>query len=158
MTDDLKTHTRTFVLRLDSCLFCGSCQANCITEKGIRLSNQYDMATYNRDEAVVSVEKDLLVCEHCECVIGAKDHIRFLAKKLGILAYGNPTMILANQQELQLADADSAKKHKADVELNSKTSANPETRPNMFKILCPRCRRLVMLKDEYGQATDKISP
>jgi hydrogenase-4 component H len=26
---------RKFTLHLDSCIFCGQCQANCITEKGI---------------------------------------------------------------------------------------------------------------------------
>ena len=128
MVDDLKTRMRTLTLRLDSCLFCGSCQANCITEKGIMLSREYDLATYSRESAVVSVEKELLICEHCGSVIGAKDHIRFLAKKLGILAYGNPALILAHQDNLKIAKVDAG----------------------MAKVLCPKCRRESMLKDEYG--------
>lgn len=145
LTDDLKTRTRTLVLRLDSCLFCGNCQANCITEKGIILSDKYDLATYERESAVESVEKELFVCEHCECVIGAKDHIKFLAKKLGILAYGNPTLILVNQDRLSL-------KHKSDAEFGIKASAESiDNRPVMFKVLCPKCRREAMLKDEYGK-------
>ena len=105
------------------------------------------MVTYDREQATVSVEKELLVCEYCECVIGAKDHIRFLAKKLGILSYGNPTLIMANQEELTLADKEDIKKHKAEAEPS-------EGRPVMFKVLCPRCRRIAMLKDEYGQSSE----
>lgn len=144
ITDDLKARMRKFVLRLDSCLFCGNCQANCITEKGIMLSDKYDLATYERESSVVTVEKELLICDHCECVIGAKDHIRFLAKKLGILAYGNPTLILANQDKLKIVDAESGKRHKNETE-------PAEGRPAMFKVLCPKCRREAMLKDEYGK-------
>ena len=137
ITDDLKNRTRKLTLRLDSCLFCGSCQANCITEKGIMLGNEYDLAVYKREDAVVSVEKELLVCEHCEAVLGAKDHMRFLAKKLGILAYGNPTFILGNQP---------------DAELGAKSAPEIiDARAGMFKVLCPNCRRHAMLKDEYGK-------
>lgn len=145
VTDDLKARTRALTLRLDSCLFCGNCQANCITEKGIKLTAEYDLATYDRQQATVSVEKELLVCEHCECVIGVKDHIRFLAGKLGVLAYSNPTLILASQDELRLAETEGIGKHKA----GSEPSAFE--RPGMFRVLCPRCRRAAMLKDEYGK-------
>ncbi len=145
MTDDVKTHTRKFVLRLDSCIFCGSCQENCITEKGIMLSTDYDLATYERETSTVSVEKELVICEHCDCIIGAKDHINFLARKLGVLSYGNPTLIFANQDNLKVADAEGARRHKSAVEPT-------DLRPGMFKILCPKCRRESMLKDEYGKS------
>jgi len=140
--DDLKTRMRNITLRLDSCLFCGNCQANCITQKGIMLGNKYDLATYKREESITSVDKEIIVCEHCECVIGAKDHIRFLVKKLGVLAYGNPTLILASQDTLRLSETN----------LDSKAPAvDASGRPGMFKILCPRCRRESMLTDEYGK-------
>lgn len=141
MTDDVKAKTRRFELKLDSCLFCGNCQANCITEKGIMLSNQYDMVTYDRNQATVSVEKELLICEHCGCIIGAKDHIRFLARKLGVLAYSNPTLILANQNELKKEN------DFADISV----SEPGQGRPVLFKILCPRCRRSAMLEEEYSK-------
>jgi hydrogenase-4 component H len=151
LTDDLKTHIRTLVLRLDSCIFCGNCQANCITEKGIMLSTEYDLSTYERESSTVSVEKELVVCEHCDCVIGAKDHLKFLARKLGVLAYGNPTLILANQDNLKLADSENIKKRKSETELGVKSAAEPaEGRPAIFKVLCPRCRRESMIKEEYG--------
>jgi len=152
VTDDIKTRTRTLILRLDSCIFCGNCQANCITEKGIMLSNKYDLATYNREASVVSVEKELLVCEHCDCVIGAKDHIKFLAKKLGVLSYSNSTLVMANQDNLKFTDTDAARKHKADLELGKKPVSEPNNnRPVMFKLLCPKCRREALLRDEYGK-------
>jgi len=149
--DDIKSRTRTLTLRLDSCLFCGNCQANCITEKGIMLSKDYDLATYDRTQSVVSVEKELIVCENCECVIGAKDHLRFLAKKIGVLAYSNPTLILTNQTELKLVDIEGTKKQKTEFDFGIRPpDADMTARPAMFTILCPRCRRASMIKDEWG--------
>lgn len=149
ITDDIKARTRTLTLRLDSCLFCGSCQANCITKKGIELSAQYDMATREKGRATVSVEKELLVCEACESAVGTKDHIRFLASKLGALAYGNPVLILANQDGLSLCEPESTKRHKSeDVFDKRPSSRSPAGRAGIFKILCPGCRRLAMLEDE----------
>ncbi len=151
ITDDLKGRVRKLVLRLDNCLFCGNCQANCITEKGIRLGSQYDLAVYDRQQAFVSVEKDLLVCEQCECVIGAKDHIRFLAKKIPMLSYSNPTFIMASQSELKIADTEGAKKQKQDSDFAGKTQDDRhKARPVMFRVLCPGCRRAALLEDEYG--------
>lgn len=140
VADDLKARTRTLTLRLDSCIFCGNCQANCITKNGITFSSQYDMAAYDIKEAAVFQEKDLLICEFCGSVIGTKDHIKFLAKKLGPLAYGNQTLILANQDGLSLGDVDNRPASKTSFE-----------RTLMFKVLCPQCRRAAMLEDEWGQ-------
>ncbi len=139
VTDDARSGKRNLTLKLEDCIFCGNCQANCITEKGISFTNEYDMATYDRKAAIVTIEKDLLLCEDCGCIIGTKDHIRFLAKKLGILAYSNPLMILTNQQQLKLAEP-----------MQHKPLDRHKGRQAMFRVLCPKCRRQVMLEDEWG--------
>jgi formate hydrogenlyase subunit 6/NADH:ubiquinone oxidoreductase subunit I len=36
---------RAFTLRYDICIYCGQCQANCLTGKGIMLSKEFDLAT-----------------------------------------------------------------------------------------------------------------
>lgn len=138
--DDVKAMVRRITLRLESCIFCGQCQANCITEKGVQYTNEYDLATFDRSDATVGIEKELLLCEHCGDVVGTKDHLRFLAKRLGPLAYGNPLLILTAQQELKIAEPIPTEKIKP-----------PLRRPALFRILCPKCRREVMLVDEWGK-------
>jgi hydrogenase-4 component H len=103
------------------------------------LSNNYDAASYEKSQMTISVEKRLLACDSCGSIVGAKDHLLFLAKKLGPLAYANPVLILANQAELKLGE----------YSLSSSSSYRPAAgRTIMFKVLCPNCRRLVILEDE----------
>jgi len=129
---DAEPAIRRLDLHYDSCIFCGQCQAACITQEGIKLSNKFDLAVFDRQKAVESVEKELTLCEGCGCVVGAKDHLSWVAKKLGPLAYSSPTSYLASLKELRLAYLD--------VE-------RPEelTRQDRIKILCPKCRREVTL-------------
>jgi len=129
---------RRLVLHFDICVFCGQCQANCITEKGIKLTGEYDLALFNRNEATVRVEKELLVCEECGKVIGAKDHLLFLARKLGPLAYGNMPLLLTAFRELELIKA-------------PPTIGPPLRRAHIFRIICPRCRREALLQDIWGK-------
>ena len=134
MVDEEK---RKFTLHLDSCIFCGQCQANCITEKGITLTKEYDLALFDRSKAIEEVEKELLRCEFCNCVIGAVDHIRWLAKKLGPLAYSNPTLMLTSLRELTPPPSE-------------KIAPRPEgpiSRSDHIRILCSRCRREVTLTE-----------
>lgn len=133
-----KPPMRRLVLHFDICIFCGQCQANCITEKGVKLTGEYDLALFNRNEAIVKVEKELLVCEECGKVIGAKDHLYFLASKLGPLAYGNMPLLLTASGELELVKT-------------PPTIGPPLRRAHIFRILCPRCRREVLLEDIWGK-------
>ncbi len=133
-----KPPTRKLVLHFDTCIFCGQCQASCITEKGIKLTAEYDLALFDRNEATVRVEKELLVCEECGKVIGAKDHLYFLVRKLGPLAYGNMPLLLRGFGELELVEA-------------PPIIGLPLRRAHMFRLLCPRCRREVLLEDIWGK-------
>jgi hydrogenase-4 component H len=124
----------------DMCNFCGNCQANCITEKGIQLTKQYDMACFDRKRAMESIELELAVCDLCHAVITPKSHLRWLAGRLGTLAYGNPTLLLTSQREL--------------IPVESGIPGEELRRPDIFKILCTKCRHEVMLKDIWGQEYD----
>ena len=135
MTDVVDTDPplRKLDLHYDSCIFCGQCQAACITQEGIKLSNKFeDLSVFDRNEAVESIEKELVLCEGCGCVVGAKDHLTWVAKKLGPLAYSSPTSYLTALKDLKLAYLKVEK---------------PEglTRQDRIKILCPKCRREITL-------------
>jgi len=129
---DSEIPLRRLELHYDSCIFCGQCQAACITREGIKLSNKFDLALFDRKQAVESVEKELVLCEGCGCVVGAKDHLAWVAKKLGPLAYSSPTAYLSVLKELKLAYLEVSKKEEL-------------TRQDRIKVLCPKCRREVTL-------------
>lgn len=131
-TIDVDPPLRRLDLHYDSCLFCGQCQAACITQEGIKLSDKFDLAVFDRNEAVESVEKELVLCEACRCVIGARDHLVWIAKSLGELAYSSPTSYLSALKDLKLAY------------LNVEKSEDL-TRQDRVKILCPKCRREITL-------------
>ena len=104
MEESAETGKRTMTCRYDVCIFCGTCQANCITEKGITLSHEFELSALDRTGMQEQVEKDLLVCETCDQIIGAVDHIRWVARRLGPLAFGNPLLMLSSLQSLKAAD------------------------------------------------------
>ncbi|MBN1781477.1 4Fe-4S dicluster domain-containing protein [bacterium] len=127
---------RKMEVRFDMCNFCGNCQAHCITEKGIQLTKIFDLSCFDRKLAVESIEKELIVCELCNSIITTRDHLKWLIRRLGTLAYGNPTLLLVNQREL--------------IPVESGKPAEDLRRPDILKVLCPRCRQTVMVKDIWG--------
>ena len=138
--EPVKTKTpqpvRKIECRYDTCIFCGNCEANCITEKGIQLTDQWNLALFDRKLAVEEIEKELIICELCDSIVSTKDHLRWLAKRLGTLAYGNPTLLLVSQREL--------------IPVESGVKGDELRRPDILKVLCPKCRHEVMLKDIWG--------
>jgi hydrogenase-4 component H len=136
MTDDLKANPpkRNLVIHYDSCIFCGQCQAGCITKEGVKQTNKLDdLSVFDREEAIDSVEKELVLCEGCGCLVGAKEHLAWVARKLGPLAYSSPTAYLSALKDLKLAYL----KVERSKEL---------TRQDRVKILCPTCRREITLE------------
>ena len=135
--EDKRSGVRRLIYRWDKCIFCGECERNCITQKGIYLTQEYDLAVLNREEATETVEKELLLCEHCGEIIGARDHLRWLVKeKLKEKTFSNPTLFLSSHQELEL--------------IPSLPGEEVLPRSKNLKILCPRCRRLTYLEEEWG--------
>ncbi|RKY02300.1 MAG: 4Fe-4S ferredoxin [Spirochaetes bacterium] len=114
----------------DTCIFCGSCEAACIADnQGIKLTDKWDLAFFDRKEAYETIEKELQLCEMCGTVIACKDHLSWIAKKLGELAFSSPTLYQTRLRELGIIDD------------NILAVAKEYGRADRVKILCARCRR-----------------
>lgn len=123
--------TRTLEHRSDLCIFCGQCQANCPTQKGIMLTREFDIATTGpRKTLRHNIGKELAVCECCAEPIVPKDQIAWVSEKLGPLAFSSVSVMLFY---LTGQNPTPAKKTEPD-------------RHSRFKILCPKCRREAVLK------------
>lgn len=130
---------RKILRSYDMCVFCGQCQYLCTTEKGVELTPEYELATVDRTKSFAEQNFEMVLCEDCGARIATKNHLRWIFKKLGALAYGNPTLLLHEQSD-QLPE----------------TNVTPEMdgenqRANMYKMLCAKCRHQVYIYDEYGK-------
>jgi len=137
MTDDTAASppVRRFVLRYDQCIFCGHCHYNCTTEDGIVQTAKYDLATFDRASVVTTLEKELLLCEKCGEVVGALDHVKWVAARAGAKAYASPNLALTLERDLAPGELPTA-------------PARPEPgRPDITRILCPHCRRQVVFEE-----------
>ncbi len=135
--DDLEADppARKITYRYDTCIFCGNCQDNCTTEKGIKLSNQWDLATFDRTATSETHEFELQMCEKCGAVVGTKKHLVWLAEKLGPLAYTNPSILLAKSADL-LAEQLTEAQPKPGAGAGEK----PPDTSDFMRILCPKCK------------------
>ncbi|OGX45475.1 MAG: hypothetical protein A3G38_03465 [Omnitrophica WOR_2 bacterium RIFCSPLOWO2_12_FULL_51_8] len=128
---------RKFTLRWDICVFCGLCQANCPTEKGIMLSQEFALATTEDREALKQeIEKELLVCGCCAEPIVPVEQYGWVAKKIGPLLFSNSSLTLSYLREAGLAPREGLFPKK-EMEFQ---------RADRIKIICPRCRREAVLK------------
>ena len=137
--DDVENRKRTLKLRYDICNFCGQCNLYCTTETGIDYTTEYDLADFSRENMVETVEKELAICEMCGGVVGTKDHLRWISERLGSLAYSNPTLILSGFDELTSME-----------QIHVRNEERKIYREDIFRILCPNCRRKVYLTEEWG--------
>lgn len=138
VVDDLASGMRALKLRYDICNFCGQCHLYCTTRDGIDYTGEYDLASLDRSEMVVTVEKELARCELCGGVAGTKDHLAWIAERLGSLGYANPTLILSGMNRLSGESATQLRSERRKVD-----------RDDIFRILCPDCRRKVFLTEEW---------
>jgi len=138
--DDLTANppVRKITLRYDTCIFCGNCQENCTTEKGIKLSNKWDLAGLDRASMAETQEYELQLCEKCGALIGTKKHLVWLYEKLGPLAYTNPSLLLAKSGELTTEPQHIHQPPNGSV---GGQPSDKETRSSDFmQILCPKCK------------------
>jgi formate hydrogenlyase subunit 6/NADH:ubiquinone oxidoreductase subunit I len=126
---------RRLTVHWDVCIFCGNCQAYCLTGKGIVLSNEYAFAVLQRREELIHrVEKKMVVCDHCREPVVPFDQYTWVARKLGPFCFSNASLILFYMRFLDLcaqAGKDERGGHK---------------RADRIKVLCPRCRREAVLQ------------
>lgn len=132
---------RRMELHFDRCIFCGQCQALCTTKEdtppGIKLTNEFDLAVFDRRDAVEkSNNLEMALCQSCGETITTKAHLKWIAEKLGPLAYSNPTLFLSKLKSLALI---------SDIE---KIVKEDLTRSDRIKILCAKCRRKTTLEKD----------
>lgn len=129
--------TRTLTVHWDVCIGCGQCQANCPPEKGIVLSQDFDLAT-TEDRRLLKgdIERTLVVCSCCKEVIAPYEQIMWVAKRLGPLCFSNASLVLFYLRDLHLASQENP------------LSQDPEKleRVDRIRVLCPHCRREAVLK------------
>ena len=135
VSEDGKKGKRILTLYYQNCEFCGFCEESCITGKGVRLSQDFDLATFDRRSVFTRVEKDLALCEICGKPVTAWEHLRWLSDKLGYLAYTNPQIIVATHLNL--------------LEIQKKAPRQKVIwRFDQMRILCPQHRREVYRVEE----------
>jgi formate hydrogenlyase subunit 6/NADH:ubiquinone oxidoreductase subunit I len=135
--DDKKKKIRYIDRDYGLCIFCGQCQDHCITGKGVKLSDKiYDMATFDRTQLVEKQEKELLICESCGAIITTKEHIQFLHRKLGPIAFSSILNLNMLNEKLRLSES-------RDTEVDVRDELK---RKDMFNIICPNCLRKVLVK------------
>lgn len=124
---------RRLVQHLDGCLWCGQCARYCPTGQGITLGPEYAFVGFAPEDFEERVEKTLALCEVCGEAIAPVDQLRWLADRLGPIAYANPTLLGIRARDLGLVEDDRAA-HPDDV-----------TRLDRLAVQCPRCRRKTAL-------------
>jgi len=135
--DDKEKKLRVIRRDYGKCIFCGQCEANCITGKGVKLSDEiFDLSTFNRKELVEYQERELLICEGCGEIITTRDHIKFLYSKLGVKGYSSIMNLNILNEKLKLAPEEDVK---TPVQDGLK-------RKDMFNVICPNCLRKVLVK------------
>ena len=139
VVDDVEAGTRTIRLRYDICNFCGQCHTYCTTKDGVDYTGEYDLAGPDKDAFVVTVEKELALCEICGGVAGTKDHLRWIAKRLGSLGCANPSLMLADMEALGQVET-----------VHHRAENRAPGREDIFRILCPECRRTIFITEEWG--------
>ena len=136
VSDDQEAGIRTIVRDYGRCIFCGQCEAFCITGEGVKLSNRiYDMAAFDRTKGVETQTRELLLCSSCGDVITTKEHVQFLFNKLGPKGYSS-TLAMNVFNETLIPDPES-------VEVGVQDELK---RKDMFNIICPNCQRSLQVK------------
>ncbi|MGD2279437.1 MAG: 4Fe-4S dicluster domain-containing protein [Candidatus Omnitrophota bacterium] len=127
---DPKDPKRKLIHHTDTCIFCGQCEAACIADnEGIKLSNEWELSFFDRKEANESIEKELQLCEVCGDAIACKDHLKWIAERIGELTFSNPTLYLSRLRSLGIVDE------------NIISAMKDYGRSDRVKIVCARCRR-----------------
>lgn len=135
-----KPPVREVIWHYDLCIYCGQCERLCTTKKGVKLSNEFDLATDDRKTLFSGVEQELILCEDCGEILAPKAQLLWMIKKLGPLYSGNFNLIYTSQKELRISE-----------DRNTGIVPPPIQRPDLYRILCPKCRHLVLVFNQTGK-------
>jgi len=134
-----KKATRKMILHLDECHYCGQCSALCTTRDdnppGIKHTTKFDLAGPDRVAMVTETdEKELCLCELCGAVITSKAHLDWVARKLGSLAFSNPTLFVSSLKTMGFGE---------DMVVGFRDYI---VRSDRLKVLCAKCKRRATLE------------
>ncbi len=131
VTDDLDATPpkRVLVQHLDACIVCGQCERYCPTQKGIRMSREWDFAGFGPKDFEEQIEKELVMCEVCGELLAPADQLSWLAERLGPASFANPTLAMFAGQRLGY------------VEQGVRSSSVSMLRADRMAIQCPKCKR-----------------
>jgi len=129
---------RVIVRDYGKCIYCGQCGALCTTKEGIVFTNEFALATLDRSSLIETIEDELVFCERCGKPITTKRHLLWLYRKLGTKAYANPTIFLTKFLSEGLS------------ETPPEIDREKIIREDLYRILCPDCRRAVYTQDDWG--------
>ncbi len=137
LTDDKTNKVRKLTIDYFSCIHCGQCEEKCITELGIRLSNQYSLGAIGRYDAAAfeTVEKELVLCEICGEIIAPRDQLNWIADRLGAKAYAHPNFLIETQRKF--------------ADLGPAYPKPKIRREDQIKEVCPKCRHKIVVEDEF---------
>ena len=93
------------------------------------MTHEYDCVAFSPEDFEERVEKALLLCEVCGSTLAPVDQLRWLADRLGPIAFSNPTLMLVMGRDLGLIDQGVSGD-------NGKVS-----RGDRLSLQCPKCRR-----------------
>ena len=135
---------RVLVWHYDECIFCGQCARECTTRNekipGVVMSTEFDLATTDRTKLKSDeIKHELIVCSYCGNIISTRKHLLYVINKLGHKSFGNINLIQTLQEKL------------LSVFQKNIQFYTFNQREYMYEILCPKCRRKIMLFDEYGK-------
>jgi formate hydrogenlyase subunit 6/NADH:ubiquinone oxidoreductase subunit I len=126
---------RVMIHYTDTCIFCGCCEAACIADHlGIALSNDWELSFFDRKtQSFETIEKELALCEVCGDVIACRDHLSWIAERVGELEFSSPTLFHSRLRSMGVIDD------------NVAAALADRGRSDRAKILCARCRRRTTL-------------
>lgn len=136
MEDGKDRRIRKVIHYQEKCIYCGQCVRYCITQEGIRHTPDFELSSLKKDGYENYIEKELVLCELCGEVIGTKDHLLWIYKKVGEAAYQNPTLFLTHQKGLGL--------------IREEVPKSLPYRSGHLHVLCSECRRKVYLQEIWG--------
>ena len=97
------------------------------------MTSEYVEVGFCPQDCEERVEKEMLLCEICGERLAPVDQLRWLIRRLGPLAFTNPTLMLVAGRDLSV------------VEDPVSTSGATVQRADRLRIQCPRCRRQTAL-------------
>ena len=97
------------------------------------MTNEFIEVGFKPEDFEERVEKDLMLCEICGDSIAPVDQLRWLVRRMGPLAFTNPTLMLMAGRDLAV------------VEKPVDIQGDVDHRANRIRIQCTKCRRATAL-------------